>query len=585
RTGITAFAGYPLMFEDRVVGVMAMFAVRPLSPTVLDALRGCAERLAIAVARARSEAEGRESERRFRLLSEAALEGIVVHSQGVLVDANTSFARLLGYDPAEIPGRRVGEFLQLPDGMDADGLAPGWLDQPRELLGLHLDGTTVPLEVSTRSIRRAGRELWVLVVRDLTERRHLEEQTLQLAGERAARTRAAFLAQASHVLSSSLEAGAVYTATAHLAVHTLGTFAAVFSLDDGRVTGSFAAHAEPEHGHDLEAAVAGLVRWAESEEWVLPRSAHAGAACDGLLAELRSRLAPELQAASLACLPLTAAGTTVGLLALGAEPGRELDPAALGLAEELAYRAGSALENARLFAAALQATRARDDLLSIVAHDLRNPLNLISSAAELVSDGVLAGDRAAERRHLQIIRRAAGQMNRLIADLLDANRMESGSLSVDMRPESVEQLVAEALTLMCPLAESNGLRLDGAADSDLPPVWADPGRVQQVLSNLIGNAIKFTPRGGTVRVTAQRCGDELRFGVSDSGSGIAPEQLPHIFTRFWQADARDRRGIGLGLSIARAIVGAHAGRIWVESEPGAGATFYFTLPLAFGHHG
>jgi PAS domain S-box-containing protein len=575
RTGMTSFAGYPMVFDDRVVGVMAMFADRPLSPTVLDALRGCAERLATAVARAWSEAEVRESEQRFRLLSEAALEGIVVHGHGVLVDANASFARLLGYDPSEIPGRPVGDFLQLTDASDDAG--PGWHEQPRELLGRHRDGSTVPLEVSARSISRGGQELWVLVIRDLSERKHLEEQTLQLASERVARTRAGFLAQASQVLASSLDRQAVVAATARLAVPTLASFAIVLPLDDGRVSGAVAAHPDPESEAALCAAAARLDRWpADGLD-----DARALAAPGGVLAELRRQLPPELEPRSLVCLPLNASGAAMGLLVLGSSgPEREVDPATLGLAEELAYRAGSALENARLFAAAVQATRARDDMMGIVAHDLRNPLSLIASAAELIADGVFAGNPAGEQRHLQIIRRAAGQMNRLIADLLDARRIESGSMGVEVRAERPELLVAEALTFLGPLAEANGLHLGGAADEDLPAVWADPGRVQQVLSNLVGNAIKFTPRGGTIRLSATRCGDAVRVGVTDSGPGIPPEQVAHLFTRFWQADSGDRRGIGLGLSIARAIVEAHGGQIWVESQPGAGATFYFTLPLA-----
>ena len=584
--GMVSFAGYPLVFEGRLVGVMAMFADRPLSPTVLDALRGCAERLATAVARAWSEAEVRASEGRFRLLSEAALEGIVVHDRGVLLDANTSFARLLGYDPGEIPGRRIGDFLQLPDEADGVAAGPGWPEQPGELLGRHRDGTLVPLEVSARSITRAGKELWVIVVRDLSDRKHLEEQTIQLASERAAVTRAGFLARASHVLGSTLDTGAVYAATARLAVPALGSYAVVFPLEEGRVAGAVAAHPHPELERALADAAGPLAGTqatgaADDGPYTTLRPRGEGGAQSALLAELRRRLPTELEPRALVCIPLVAAGATVGLLALAAtEPGRELDAATLSLAEELAFRAGSALENARLFAAAVQATRARDELMGIVAHDLRNPLNLIASVAELLSDGFVARDPASEQRHLQIIRRAAGQMNGLIADLLDANRIETGSLSVEPRRESAAALVADALGFMGPLAESHGLVLSAAAEEGLPAVWTDPLRVQQVLSNLIGNAIKFTPRGGTIVLSAARDGAHLRVGVADSGPGIPPEQLPHIFTRFWQGGARDRRGIGLGLSIARAIVEAHAGRIWVESEPGQGTTFYFTLPLA-----
>jgi signal transduction histidine kinase len=131
-----------------------------------------------------------------------------------------------------------------------------------------------------------------------------------------------------------------------------------------------------------------------------------------------------------------------------------------------------------------------------------------------------------------------------------------------------------------PLAAGSTIRLETSIDDGLPPVLADSARIQQVLSNLVGNAVKFTPRSGCITVCAEQIGDEVRFGVIDTGPGIPAEQLPHIFGRFWQATTSDRRGIGLGLAIAKGIVEAHNGRIWVESHVGLGSTFYFTLPSA-----
>ncbi|CAA9370552.1 MAG: hypothetical protein AVDCRST_MAG89-4558, partial [uncultured Gemmatimonadetes bacterium] len=569
QAGMVAFAGYPLVFEGRLVGVVAMFADRPLSATVLDSLLACADRLAIAVARAWSETEVRESEGRFRLLAEAAEEGIVIHDHGVLIDANPSFSRLLGYAADDLPGRRISDFLQLPEAEKADETAAlGWYEQPRELLGRHRDGSSVPLEVAARSISRGGRELWVLVIRDLSDRKHLEEQTIQLATERAALTRAGFLARASHELGSSLDSGATYAATARLAVPTLADFAVAFCLEGDHVADASATHADPGHEAVLREVASGLVGETGDgparDVGALVRGTDEGATHSGLLAELRRRLPPELEPRLIGCLPLAASGSTVGLLVLGVtDTDRDLDASTMALAEELAFRAGSALENSRLFDAAVHATQARDDLLGIVAHDLRNPLNLIGNAAELILDGIFSGNPEAEQRHLQIIRRAAGQMNRLIADLLDAKRIETGGLDIDPRPESAATLLADALNFMGPLAESNGLRLTAEAQEGLPPVSIDPGRIQQVFSNLVGNAVKFTPRGGSIHLTAESDGDHLRVAVRDTGPGIAPEQLPNVFNRFWQAD-KDRRGIGLGLTIARAIVEAHRGRIWVE---------------------
>jgi signal transduction histidine kinase len=133
--------------------------------------------------------------------------------------------------------------------------------------------------------------------------------------------------------------------------------------------------------------------------------------------------------------------------------------------------------------------------------------------------------------------------------------------------------------MLRPLAASSTITLEAHIEDDLPPVLADAARVQQVLSNLVGNAVKFTPRSGRITVCAEHIDGEVRFGVIDTGPGIPAEQLPHIFGRFWQAKS-DHRGIGLGLAIAKGIVEAHNGRIWVESHVGLGSTFYFTLPTA-----
>jgi signal transduction histidine kinase len=171
-------------------------------------------------------------------------------------------------------------------------------------------------------------------------------------------------------------------------------------------------------------------------------------------------------------------------------------------------------------------------------------------------------------------------MNRMIQDLLDVKRMESGQLWLDPRPEPVAGLIADTLEMLRPLAAGSSIRVESHVAAALPPVLADATRINQVLSNLVGNAVKFTPRNGLITISAERIDGEIRFAVIDTGPGIPAEQLPHIFGRFWQAKASDRRGIGLGLAIAKGIVEAHKGRIWVESSVGLGSTFYFTLPLA-----
>jgi signal transduction histidine kinase len=276
--------------------------------------------------------------------------------------------------------------------------------------------------------------------------------------------------------------------------------------------------------------------------------------------------------------PLVNSGGPLGALTLvTSSSGRRYDEADLSLAADVAVRAAIVIEHARLFHEAQQATRARDDILAVVAHDLRNPLNTVTMAVGLMLENTPV-ELVEERRQVEIVRRAADRMNRMIQDLLDVKRMESGRLSMDCRSEEVGALINDTIEMLRPLAIGSSIVLESDVSADLPAVLADAARIQQVLSNLVGNAVKFTPRGGRIAVTARQVDGEIRFGVIDTGPGIPPEQVPHIFGRFWQAKPSDRRGIGLGLAIAKGIVEAHCGRIWVESQVGSGSTFSFTLP-------
>ncbi|MEX2584279.1 MAG: HAMP domain-containing sensor histidine kinase, partial [Gemmatimonadota bacterium] len=180
-------------------------------------------------------------------------------------------------------------------------------------------------------------------------------------------------------------------------------------------------------------------------------------------------------------------------------------------------------------------------------------------------------------------KRAGERMNRMIHDLLDAARVESGALPIQPEVVNVQDLLDGVAEIMAPLAEEKSLTLHLPPARSLPRLWADSDRVFQVFSNLIGNAIKFTPEGGSITVRAEGSGGRVRFAVVDTGPGIPEDQLASIFERMWQARTDDSRGIGLGLAIARAIVDAHGERIGVESELGVGTEFWFTLRLAEPH--
>lgn len=255
-----------------------------------------------------------------------------------------------------------------------------------------------------------------------------------------------------------------------------------------------------------------------------------------------------------------------------------LDADDLVLAQDLAARAAVALENARLHDELARALRARDDTMSVVSHDLRNPV----SAVKMLTAALLRPDATAPlssvvREQIAVIRSAAGQMDALIQDLLDLSRAEAGPFPLDMRWISCDAAVRDALGTLAPLAADKSVSLVADLADGLPEVRADPERVVQVISNVVGNAIKFTPVGGDIRIVARAQHEAVVISVTDSGPGIPAEQLTRVFDRFWQSKLR-RDGVGLGLPIAKAIIEAHGGRIWAECVEGRGATFHFTLP-------
>jgi PAS domain S-box-containing protein len=226
-----------------------------------------------------------------------------------------------------------------------------------------------------------------------------------------------------------------------------------------------------------------------------------------------------------------------------------------------------------------RAVKERDEVLSMVAHDLKNPLNTIGITLAVLQDLSLSEDD--RQRKLEIIENTIGRMDRLIGGLLDMRRLEAGqALTVFPRPIEVDALLQEACGLFRPQIEEKQILLVCEVPESCPAVMADPERIQQVFWNLIGNAVKFTPEGGRVRVACEDQGSQARFQVTDSGPGIAPGDVPRLFDPYWQAKRTARLGTGLGLPIARGIVEAHGGSIEVESTPGEGATFSFALPAA-----
>ena len=433
-----------------------------------------------------------------------------------------------------------------------------------------------------RDHRAAGRERDALLERERAARGAAE----------AAEKRYAFLAEVSALLDASLDYEETFQKLARLAVPELADYCLIDEMEaDGAARRIARAHVDPEKEKILFANTRHAAD-ADPDRHPVLRVLHSGSAVlvSEVTDEVITALAHDadhrwrfdaLGLRSFIIAPLVARGRVLGAITLGlTESGRRYAAADLAHAEEVARRAAIAIDNARLYSQAQQAIRARDGVLSVVSHDLRNPLASIMLNATMVVDMAPKETEGWVLENVRQVVSAVEQTNRLIEDLLDVARIENDILSVQRSAVDARALAETAVRLLRPIAQAKGVALAGAEAEGEIRVLADPDRVVQVLSNLVGNAIKFTPEGGDVRVRLEPRGAEACFTVADTGVGIPAEHLPHVFDRFWQVGRANRRGVGLGLPIARGIVEAHGGRIWIESAEGAGTTVRFTLPAA-----
>jgi signal transduction histidine kinase len=259
-------------------------------------------------------------------------------------------------------------------------------------------------------------------------------------------------------------------------------------------------------------------------------------------------------------------------------------------ARAVADRIDVALAQARQLRRTERAVAARDRAVSIVSHDLRSPLSTIQICVKALLDPAPAS-ASGIRQMAELIQRSADWMQQIVEELLDRATLDSGRLALNRKPTDVAEIISAARTMFSTLAESRDIEFVLHSATHLPPMDADPHRLLQALSNLIGNAMKFTPAGGRVELLAQDARADfegrrpaantdpaIRFAVRDTGHGIASEELEHVFDWFWHSPREARGGIGLGLAIAKGIIEAHRGRLHVESALGLGSTFWFTVP-------
>jgi signal transduction histidine kinase len=427
-----------------------------------------------------------------------------------------------------------------------------------------------------------GRQMRLLAGEAMRRRGDAEREAAEAKKAREAaelqERRSAFLATAGQELGTSLEFDETIATLARLMVPNIAETSVVDILEpEGAWRRAAVKHRdagleaslEAEKGRVRRDAPEALVRILQEAEPKIVGPA------SGLFEYASANVEPDR---TMIVAPLISRGQPLGVVIAVAPKNRPFTADDLPLISDLARHASLAIDNASLYLASQQAVSAREQVLAIVSHDLRTPLNAVTLGASLLqtSESLSADDR----EQVDTIALSAKRMSRLIEDLLDVTRLDGGKrLPIDPATIEVASLLGETYELFKGQAATGSITLQTHAAESVPAVYADRHRVLQVLSNLIGNAMKFTPAGGIISVRAEPANEEVVFTVADTGPGIPAEHLASVFNPYWQAKRAERMGAGLGLPIARGIVESHGGRIWVESEQGKGTRFMFTLPI------
>ncbi len=534
------------------------------------------------------------SEEKFRALAETASDAIIsADSNGDVTYFNKRAERIFGYAAAEVIGQSLA--ILMPEKFQAAHqqglkrfLSTGearLIGKSVELTGKRKDGAEFPLELSLANWRAGGEVFFTAIIRDITERKEAEKQLRQQ------QRRVASLHEINLAITSSLELETVLRLLLEKIDFLLPTAAATVWLFNDQ-TGEL----EPIASRNID-----------EEKWKAGYRLYKGTPGRGLgKSTLESKgplvvknvatdprtgnrdLLRETGLVSYLGIPLVAREEVLGVIGLFTGEDHEFGVVEIELATALAGQAALAIYHSRLYEqtkrqaiALAEANSVQADFTAMIVHDLRSPLAAVMSAAEMIEDGILGAVTPEQKRWLGKIQQQAEKVVDLVSDYLVVSKIEAGYLKLSTEPVNLNSMIRGAVENYTPLARGKKITLCAQVDPAIAEVQADALRLEQVFSNLLGNAIKFTGEGGTIEVGASRQDGAIKVWVKDNGAGIPAAEIADLFQKYQQTTSgkiSNRKGTGLGLLICKMIVEGHGGKIWAESEEGKGTTFFFTLP-------
>jgi len=559
----------PLIAGADVVGVLTLARVAggPFRAEDLELLEYLAGRAGAGISNALTLRTARDQSAFNRAVLETAADAFIsIDSSSYVTGWNPAAERLFGWSAEEATGlplsRAIGADIRPAD-------SPGQL---QEVDAHDRGGREFPIEITISPLERHGELTWNAFVRDITDRRRAElYMRAQLAVTRVL-SEATTLAQARDGVIEALgtalgwEVGVAWVVDREAGVLRPTSLWAADDVDAAEFL-DLTMHSTFGRGEPLPGVVweTGAARWIEDleREPAFPRAGAAKRA--GLHASL--------------AFPIVSAGSFVGLAEFFSREVAQPDPELMALLGTVGEQIGQFSQRKR---AELEADRLKDEFFALVSHELRTPLTSIIGYLELVLEDADALDPQSSR-FLQVVERNSRRLHRLVGDLLFVAQVEAGRLSLDRHDVPLDRVVADGVEAARPRAEENGVILR-SREENVGALKGDGDRLGQMLDNVISNAVKFTPEGGTVDVYLTRRGDSAVLEVRDSGIGIPNQEQHRLFQRFFRSSTATERaipGVGLGLTISRAIVEAHGGTIGFESEEGRGTTFRVELPLDF----